>query len=318
MTAKAGKPCLYEERTDDVSERQDCTVYRIGNETGAAVMTSYPVFPGIDLIYNDVHMQGRVITNARTDTVFEINHCSEGRVEYGLAGGFFYLAPGDLSVSVGADMGDSVYYPTGHYHGITVLVDTKKAPKCLSCFLDDVKVSPESLMERFTTDDKGFISRSDTGIEHVFSELYSVPEAIRKGYLKVKILELFLYLSALDFVGNETAERVITRKQSELAKSVCSYLEENMAERVTLDMLAKKFHMSGTSIKNSFKAVYGVSLYTFIRARKMRYAAKLLKDSTMSVLEIAGSVGYENGSKFAKAFRETMGVNPIEYRNTYH
>lgn len=109
MTAKAGKSCLYEERTDDVSERQDCTVYRIGNETGAAVMTSYPVFPGIDLIYNDVHMQGRVITNARTDTVFEINHCSEGRVEYGLAGGFFYLAPGDLSVSVGADMGDSVY-----------------------------------------------------------------------------------------------------------------------------------------------------------------------------------------------------------------
>ena len=91
-----------------------------------------------------------------------------------------------------------------------------------------------------------------------------------------------------------------------------------MAERVTLDMLAKKFHMSGTSIKNSFKAVYGVSLYAFIRARKMRYAAKLLKDSTMSVLEIAGLVGYENGSKFAKAFRETMGVNPIEYRNTYH
>ena len=179
MTAKAGNSCLYEERTDDVSERQDCTVYRIGNETGAAVMTSYPVFPGIDLIYNDVHMQGRVITNARTDTVFEINHCSEGRVEYGLAGGFFYLAPGDLSVSVGADMGDSVYYPTGHYHGITVLVDTKKAPKCLSCFLDDVKVSPESLMERFTTDGKGFISRSDTGIEHVFSELYSVPEGTK-------------------------------------------------------------------------------------------------------------------------------------------
>lgn len=43
-----------------------------------------------------------------------------------------------------------------------------------------------------------------------------------------------------------------------------------------------------------------------------------VKDSTMSVLEIAGSVGYENGSKFAKAFWETMGVNPIEYRNTYH
>ena len=96
--------------------------------------------------------------------------------------------------------------------------------------------------------------------------MYSVPEAIRKGYLKVKILELFLYLSALDFVGNETAERIITRKQSELAKSVCSYLEENMAERVTLDMLAKKFHMSGTSIKNSFKAVWRFALCVHTRS----------------------------------------------------
>ena len=31
---------------------------------------------------------------------------------------------------------------------------------------------------------------------HIFAELYSVPEAIRKGYFKVKILELLLFLSA--------------------------------------------------------------------------------------------------------------------------
>ena len=315
MTAKAGKSCLYEERTDDVSERQDCTVYRIGNETGAAVMTSYPVFPGIDLIYNDVHMQGRVITNARTDTVFEINHCSEGRVEYGLAGGFFYLAPGDLSVSVGADMGDSVYYPTGHYHGITVLVDTKKAPKCLSCFLDDVKVSPESLMERFTTDGKGFISRSDTGIEHVFSELYSVPEAIRKGYLKVKILELLLFLSAMELDSSALAERRISNTQVELAKRIGAYLSANMDRRITLEELSNSFHMSQSALKSCFRAVYGESVYSYIRAQKMQCAAADLRRSEMSIMEIAGRYGYDNGSKFAKAFRDTVGMSPTEYRN---
>ena len=87
-----------------------------------------------------------------------------------------------------------------------------------------------------------------------------------------------------------------------------------MDERITLDMLAHAFHVSGTSIKNSFKAVYGASLYAFIRTQKMQAAAKRLAETDRSVLEIAGEFGYDNASKFAKAFRDALGMTPGEFR----
>ena len=66
-----------------------------------------------------------------------------------------------------------------------------------------------------------------------------------------------------------------------LAKSVCGYLTEHMDSHVTLDTLCGLFHASGTS-----------------------------------VLEVAGTFGYNNGSKFAKAFRDVCGVSPNEYRQS--
>nr|WP_243174223.1 helix-turn-helix transcriptional regulator [Clostridium cadaveris] len=87
-----------------------------------------------------------------------------------------------------------------------------------------------------------------------------------------------------------------------------------MESHVTLDQLSEIFHISGTQIKNSFKAVYGVSMYSYIRTQKMQSAALLLKKNNCKVIEIAGRFGYDNGSKFAKAFKDIMGVTPNEYR----
>ena len=89
-------------------------------------------------------------------------------------------------------------FPTGHYHGITVTVEPGLAPRCLSCFLEDVEVQPAALAEKFCAAGGYFAARSSRRVEHVFSELYQVPEDLRRGYLKVKILELLLFLSALE------------------------------------------------------------------------------------------------------------------------
>ena len=43
-------------------------------------------------------------------------------------------------------------------------------------------------------------------------------------------------------------------------------------------------------------------------------AALMLKQTDHTVLDVAGRFGYDNGSKFAKAFRDVMGMSPKEYR----
>ena len=46
----------------------------------------------------------------------------------------------------------------------------------------------------------------------------------------------------------------------------------------------------------------------------MEKAAVMLRETDMQVTEIAGTMGYDNSSKFAKAFKDVKGVTPGVYR----
>ena len=181
-----------------LQQNEERTVYRLRETDGEVCITAYPVFPGIELAYHDVHAPSYRLAEPGAAGLIEIQHCREGRAEYCCGGEHYFLAPGDLSVVRRAAIEGEVEFPTGHYHGITVTLDPALAPDCLSCILQDVDVRPSVLAEKFFADSECFVSRSSARVEHIFSELYAVPAGIRRGYFKVKALELLLFLSALD------------------------------------------------------------------------------------------------------------------------
>lgn len=277
-------------------------------------VTTYQVFQGIRLAYIDAHVRSYMPEEAPAGNILEISHCREGRMECHYNNEFCYAAPGDLVIARMGDKSGAVYFPLKNYSGISVMIDIDRAPRCLSCFLQDVTVSPRALEKKFCGDKSVFIARAQASFEHIFSELYSVPEEIKKGYIKIKVLELMLFLSAMDTEESGQTMPIYSLAQVSLGKAVGEYLAENIEKHVTLRELTERFHMSGTHIKNSFKAVYGVSLYAYGRALKMQSAAYMLEHSDSSVMEIAGKHGYDNSSKFAKAFADVMGVSPSEYR----
>lgn len=279
---------------------------------GEAVVTAYPVFPGIEIAYCDIHAHECRLEHTLGISLMRISHCREGRLEQQLGNEYYFLAPGDLAVSRSDASDEAARFPTGHYHGITVTIDPAQAPECLSCLLSDVNVRPAALMEKFCANGGYFAARSSASVEHIFSELYSVPEEIRKGYFKVKVLELLLFLSALP---TERRRPAYSGAQVRLASAVSEYLLSATEERPTTAELSAKFHASATQILQSFQGVYGMSPAAFLRAQKMHAAAELLRSTDRTVLDIAGQFGYDNASKFARAFRSVIGVSPNAYRS---
>lgn len=308
------RPTLHQ--TETVCQDSSCTVTHITGRSGDMCKRSYPVFPGITLVYNDVRMQEVEETESDSDSIYEINHCSKGRIESSAGAQFFYLTPGDLSIHRKKERGKISYFPTSHYQGISVLIDTNCAPKCFSCLLNDVNVHPQMLMEKFCKDGEMFIARSNEHLEHVFSELYHIPEEVRKGYLKIKVLEIFLFLSCMPETEEEE-RKSYTASQVTLAKQVCKFLTAHIADRITIDDLSKVFHVSPTQLKNCFKGVFGISVYSYIRTQKMQRAAEMLLSTDKTVLEIANLHSYDNASKFAKAFSDVMHMTPTEYRRLH-
>ena len=117
-------------------------------QMGEAARTAYPVFPGIEIAYHDVHAASAATQRACAAGCLEIHHCREGRIAYPYGDACFFLAPGDLAIVQRAAEAVPVRFPTGHYHGITVTIDPARAPDCLSCFLEDVEVRPSALIEK--------------------------------------------------------------------------------------------------------------------------------------------------------------------------
>lgn len=293
----------------------ECTVYHYSNELGEVLMTGYEVFQGIQLVYNDVHISH--CTNIEYDSrqiesVYEINHCREGRIECIAGNKFFYLTPGDMSIHRKSMASNSSTFPSCHYHGVSVVIDIREAPDTLAEILQEVNVSPKELLDRICGEKEFFITRSNEHLEHIFSELYHIPEKVKKGYFRIKVLEILLFLSVYE--QKKTASHYYTSSQVKLAKAVCSYLTERMSERITIDMLAEEFHVSPTYIKKCFQGVYGETVHGYIRTQKMNSASKMLQTTDKTILEIANLHGYENGSKFAKAFQSVFEKSPKQYR----
>ena len=297
---------------------EDCTVYKMEDDTGEGTMTCYNVFPGIDIMYNDFHMQSCYSQFEPKVEMLGIDHCREGRIEWEFSNNtYMYLQQGDLQIDAKNNHQRSFGFPLSHYHGITVAMYVEEASKALSTVFEGWSVDLRELRSKFCAKNAPLIMRADDSIEHIFSELYSVPKTIRKHYYKIKVLELLLFLSVVDVAKRNEDRAYYTKMQVDTVKAMMQYMTQHIDKHFTLEELASRFNMPLTTMKNCFKGIYGTSIYAYMRAYRMQTAAFMLRQTDDSVTSIAMGVGYNNTSKFAAAFQDVMELTPSKFRKTF-
>ena len=103
-------------------------------------------------------------------------------------------------------------------------------------------------------------------------------------------------------------------EQVETIRNIHELLVTHLEQRFTIEALSKQYLMNPTTLKAMFKSVYGTSIAAHIKEHRMEQAAKLLRETDLSIAEIAGLVGYDSQSRFASAFKEAFGQLPKAYR----
>lgn len=100
-------------------------------------------------------------------------------------------------------------------------------------------------------------------------------------------------------------------------KMCINYMEEHCSEKLALTQLSDLVHMSPNYFCSYFKAQTGVSAFTQLNYIRVKRAAKLLSESTDSIMNIAENCGYENVSFFIRKFKEIQGCTPSVYRKNH-
>lgn len=127
-------------------------------------------------------------------------------------------------------------------------------------------------------------------------------------------------MNTADIPFNNTRQKTSHKRDVRLqvARAVCHEIERDLAAPYSVRKFAEHFNMSVTSLNEHFRDIYGLTIPSYIRQRRMEEAAKLIGEGNIAITRIALQVGYTNPSKFSEAFKRTFGVKPSEYRRSVH
>ena len=106
-------------------------------------------------------------------------------------------------------------------------------------------------------------------------------------------------------------------RREELLRDALSILQEEHAQPLELDDIAKRIATSRRHLQRVFRELHGEPFRTALTNIRLDRAAELLAEpeGSLKIREVARQVGYMEPAQFAKAFRRRHGVVPSEYRD---
>ncbi len=172
------------------------------------------------------------------------------------------------------------------------------------------------------------------------------------GVLKARVLELVVLLSRAALDGGADIEqifglnftylnqiqrmrsadeiaywlsRIMTRfselvftlknvKHASVMQNALKYIGARYTENLTLDDVAGAVFLSPTYFSKLFNEEMKCRFTTYLNSLRIAKAKLLLKNSDISLVDIAGLIGYEDQSYFTKMFKKMTGVSPGRYR----
>jgi len=113
----------------------------------------------------------------------------------------------------------------------------------------------------------------------------------------------------------ELGARHLSDAELPLLTRITAYLAANRHRHVTLAELSKELHVSGSTLRQTFRKKMNVSIGHYQLVRRLRHGIQLLKSTDRSVAEIAEMVGFSSANGFMLAVkRECHGATPKSFR----
>jgi AraC-like DNA-binding protein len=207
-------------------------------------------------------------------------------------------------------------FPLSHYHGISIMIDIEHFSEHLGRALDALemlRMDVAGIKNRLLKKSPFFILRATDAISHIFSELYNAPDDLKDSYIRLKLIELILFLSVVQ-LEDTGGRKYFYKTRVQTVKAMRDYMTAHLDRQFTLDELSSRWGIPLTSMKNCFKSVFCAPIHIYMREYRMQAASALLRDTDESVAEIAAKVGYDSHAQFSAAFKAAFGTAPSDYR----
>ena len=107
------------------------------------------------------------------------------------------------------------------------------------------------------------------------------------------------------------------REKRNLLEQINTYVEDHLEEKITLKRIASQFSVSVSTVTQLFQKKTEGTFHAFVTDRRMERARTLIQQG-LPLEAVGRAIGYQDHSTFYRAFRQTFGISPREYRKQMH
>lgn len=127
---------------------------------------------------------------------------------------------------------------------------------------------------------------------------------------------------AIDIKRDNQTQFIIFKGQKshtdEDVKRAQKFIENNFAEKFTVDELSEKIALSRRSLERRFKKATSNTINEYVQRVKIEAAKKSFETSRKNITEVMFDVGYSDTKAFRGIFKKLTGMTPFDYRNKYN
>lgn len=167
---------------------------------------------------------------------------------------------------------------------------------------------------------KNHIKENESISECILTIVHEYEEKDFAYELSIKsLLSRLVVILLRNHIGKILApnEYDIYNKKANKIKNVLKYIETNYTKKLSLDLLADIAGMNKYYFCHSFKAVTGQTLNTYVNFIRMTAAESMLRNTDLSITDIALSVGFDDINYFSRTYKKHMGISPTAARKGF-
>jgi signal transduction histidine kinase/AraC-like DNA-binding protein/ABC-type sugar transport system substrate-binding protein len=101
---------------------------------------------------------------------------------------------------------------------------------------------------------------------------------------------------------------------SSLARQAMAFIQTNFASAITREQIATAVGVSESYLTQVFQQELGITPWVYLTRYRITHAERLLRESNLSITDIAALSGFDDPGYFSKVFRSTTGVSPRAFR----
>ncbi len=157
-------------------------------------------------------------------------------------------------------------------------------------------------------------SHKTEGMLHLLNSIikeHQNADAISKYKCGAKLIE-FLCEASLTTQTEEASQ--FGKSALILDRRIKKYIEKSIRQKITLADIAICLGKNPNYLNQVFQRINNTSIISYVNLMKMKYAAKLIEETGLSLKEIAGEVGIGDVSYLSRLFKAKMGMTISEFR----